>query len=293
VVVCNSFFTGRITSVPPIRSGGIRRMTMIITIANHKGGTGKTTIATHLATWLARNGKRTVLVDLDTQGSTAVFLGLEPKDDVAQLLRAVLFFEPHLRPAITSFLTPVPRYDDLVLIRGWRKSGQVETDLNQPDAPPASLVLQEALRPFAGIRGLNIILDTGPYAGTLQQAALSVADHVIVPGKPEAASEPGILDIARRLKEVGRAITGVVPTMIVKKANEHKRTIEDWRDALGPIIYYDPQRELYGLTRHVLWGQLVRYGLPIWDVAPWHNAAGEMQAVLRRIAYDAKVENVA
>ena len=103
---------------------------MIITIANHKGGTGKTTIATHLATWLARNGKRTVLVDLDTQGSTAVFLGIQPKDDVAQPLRAVFFFEPHLRPPITSFLTPVPRYDDLVLIRAWRRSGQVETDLN-------------------------------------------------------------------------------------------------------------------------------------------------------------------
>ena len=86
------------------------------------------------------------------------------------------------------------------------------------------------------IRHLNITLDTGPFVGTLQQAALSVADHVIFPGKPEAASEPGILDIARRLKEVGRAITAVVPTMIVKRANEHKRTIEDWRDTLGPII---------------------------------------------------------
>ena len=49
---------------------------MIVAIANNKGGVAKTTIAVHFATWLARQGKKVLLVDLDTQGSVARFLGL-------------------------------------------------------------------------------------------------------------------------------------------------------------------------------------------------------------------------
>jgi cellulose biosynthesis protein BcsQ len=158
---------------------------------------------------------------------------------------------------------------------------------------PAVQVLREALLPFQRVPGVHVVLDTAPFAGALQEAALVVADHVIVPGIPERATESGLMDIARTLNRLDRAIMGVVPTKIVRSGSgetEHERTIQDWRNALGPVVYYDPGADLHGLPRRVIWGQLVRYGLPIWDVAPFCDAAQEMSAVLRRIAYDAKIE---
>jgi cellulose biosynthesis protein BcsQ len=263
---------------------------MIVTIANNKGGTGKSTLAVHLATWLALRSKRVVLIDLDTQGSVARFLGIELADDLAELLRAVLYFRPDRRPPIGSFLTPVAGYGNLVIIRGWGRSAQLEVELHQPGVGPPAKVLQAALAPLLDIPRLHAVIDTGPYAGTLQEAALALADHVVVPGIPEAATESGVLDIARRLRQVGRAITGVVPTKVIANAGEHRRTIMDWRDTLGSVVYYNPREQLYGLPRRVIWGELVRQGRPIWDLAPRHRAAREMETVLRRIAYDTAIQ---
>ncbi|RLS33707.1 MAG: chromosome partitioning protein ParA [Planctomycetota bacterium] len=48
---------------------------MIIALTNSKGGVGKSTIAVHLAVWLAEQGKKVALVDSDVQGSSSVWLG--------------------------------------------------------------------------------------------------------------------------------------------------------------------------------------------------------------------------
>lgn len=263
---------------------------MIIAIANRKGGVCKTTLAVHLATWLARQGRPVALLDLDTQGSVAYFLGLEPANDVAELFRAVLDLRPDRRPPLSSFLTAVPGYEDLAVIRGGERSTELEAELRRPEAGPPGQVLRQVLAPLCSVRGICIVLDTGPYAGKVQEAALAVSDYVVVPGIPEAATEAGVLDIARRLKEIGRHITAIVPTKFVRGAREHLETIRDWRQVLGPIVYYEPKEQLYGLPRRVVWGELVRHGRPIWDIAPRDPAAREMEMVVRRIAYDTQVE---
>lgn len=261
---------------------------MIFVIANHKGGVGKTTLAVHLATWLAGQGWRTVLIDLDTQGGAAAFLGLPPADDLAELALAIVNLRPDRRPPLRSFLSPVAGYRNLVVIRGWKRSAVLEPLLQQPGVRPAEEILKEILAPLLAL-GAHVVLDTGPYAGVLQQAALSLADHVLVPGIPERATEAGVLDIARTLAAVGRRITGVIPTRFNPITREHRETIANWRETLGGIVYYDRREGLVGLPSRIIWGELPRHGRPIWDVAPRDEAAREMESVLRRAAYDAEI----
>jgi|GEM_PF-741819 len=276
---------------------------MIVAIANNKGGVAKTTIAVHFATWLARQGKKVLLVDLDTQGSVARFLGLPPADELAELFLAVLNLSPARRPPFRSFLTGVPEYQDLVVIRGWGRSADLEAMLAtnaaraggiQTVAGIAADVLRAAIAPVVNVA--EVVIDTGPYAGTLQQAALLIADHVFVPGVPEPATDAGVLDIARRLREVNRGITGLIPTKIVN-CHIHGATIASWQRALPNIVYYDPPHRMPGLPRRVIWGEIVGYGRPIWNITPkeWSvrravkEAATEMEAVVRRMAYDAEI----
>ena len=194
---------------------------MIISFCNEKGGVGKTTLAIHTATWLARQGKRVVLMDLDTQGGVAHFLGVKSADDVAELLRSVSFLRDDRRLAITSYLFPCPAYSNLALIRGYDDTGEVEADLWQPGRPRPGAVLAEALAPLIG-EGVVVVVDTGPYAGKLQQAVLEAADYVFVPGIPEGATEAGILKIGQHLHDLGRTITGLIPTRVITTSKKHE-----------------------------------------------------------------------
>lgn len=272
---------------------------MIIGFCNEKGGVGKTTLAIHTATWLARRGHRVVLMDLDTQGGVSHFLGIEPADDVAELLRAVLFLRADRRPPITSYLFPCPAYSNLALLRGYNVTGEVEADLWQPGRPRPGAVLAEALGPLTG-KGVTVIVDTGPYAGKLQEAVLEAADHVFVPGIPEGATEAGIVKIGQHLHGLGRTITGLIPTRVVVTSQKHKRTIQDWKRAngLGLLVYYDPPRGLVGLPQRVVWAQLYRTARPIWDVTPeavqatresLNTSRREMQAILERLVADVRL----
>ena len=134
---------------------------MIIGFCNEKGGVGKTTLAVHTATWLARQGYRAALVDLDTQGGVSHFLGVEPADDVAELLRSVLFFRPDRRAPIASYLFPCPAYSNLGLIRGYNETGAVEADLRQPGRPCPGAVLAEVAIYAIGLPWLAVVTGLG------------------------------------------------------------------------------------------------------------------------------------
>ena len=259
---------------------------------------GKTTLALHAATWLSHQGHRVALMDLDAQGGVSNFLGVEPANHVAELLRSVLLLPADRRPLITSFLSPFPLapYHNMVLIKGYTETGEIEARLRQPDSPRPGQVLIEALAPLIE-RGAIVVVDTGPYAGKLQEAALEAADHVLIPAVPEGATEAGILKIAQRLHQLDRAITGLIPTRIVVTSKRQRETILDWKraDGLGSLVYHDPPRGLVGLPQRVVWAQLYRAAKPIWDVAPreveashanLNTARQEMATVLQRLSFD-------
>ena len=268
---------------------------MILGFCNEKGGVGKTTLAIHTATRLVRLGRRVCLVDLDTQGGVAHFLGMQPADDVAEWIRSVLYLRPDRRPDIATFLLPCPAYPNLTLIRGFSATSNVEADLYQPGRVRSGAILAEALSPLTQ-RGVIVVVDTGPHAGKMQEAVLDVADHIFVPGIPEGATEAGIVAVGQHLHALGRTITGLIPTRFVVTSAKHRRTIEDWRRSggLGSILFYEPPR-LVGLPQRVVWSQLYRTGKPIWDVLPQEVrmrredlelAKKEMTAVLDRMLFD-------
>ena len=105
-------------------------MHMTMAILNQKGGVGKTTTAVTLASGLARNGYRVLLVDLDTQGNVADSLGLPHGDDLRKLL------SPDLR---------VPLYQAIT------SSGQERLDVIRSDKSTTALKANTRWSDPAGI----------------------------------------------------------------------------------------------------------------------------------------------
>ena len=175
---------------------------MIIGFCNEKGGVAKTTLSLHTATWLARRGRRVVLMDLDTQGGVSNFLGVKPAEDVAELLRSVLFLRTDRRPPVTSFLFPCPGYSNLALLRGYSATGEVEADLRQPGRPRPGAVLAEALGPLTS-KGVIVVVDTGSKDDTpelLRAGGAEVIEFAPLGGLIHAAKNRAMaaVDAARR-----------------------------------------------------------------------------------------------
>ncbi|WP_105316720.1 chromosome-partitioning ATPase Soj [Thermus tenuipuniceus] len=153
-----------------------------IALVNQKGGVGKTTTAINLAAYLARMGKRVLLVDLDPQMNATSGLGLRPEHGVYQVLQGEPL-EALVQPVDGFYL--LPSTPELV--------GATVELLERP------LALREALRD----EEYDItLLDVPPSLSSLTLSALAAAHGVVVPVQAEYYALEGVAGLLSTLDEV-------------------------------------------------------------------------------------------
>ena len=251
----------------------------IITVANQKGGVGKTTTAVTLATGLSELGYPTILIDCDPQGNVASFLGLRPSSGLYQLV------VEQRRPTDVIVHLTEQGYPRLGLVAGDSATVDLETLLRTSTRLKPATAFCEALRPFRATKQAGkatvIILDTAPSLSSVQISALSVADWLLIPTSPEYASETGIgalVEAVAELKAGGANLNllGILPTMVDARSREHRQTILELRQVF-PNLVLPPVRRLIALA------EAPRAGKPIWNYAPKTEAALDYAAVLKEV----------
>ncbi|MEI8254903.1 MAG: ParA family protein [Deltaproteobacteria bacterium] len=146
---------------------------VIMAVANQKGGVGKTTTAVNLAAALAARGVRTLLVDLDIQGSASAFLGMSPGEDDFDVARALLEEKPMdaaIRETRIPNLSIAPAGERMSLV-----------DLHLASVYGRERVFERALQSPMVKNFDLVIVDTAPYLGLLTVNALVAADKLLVP----------------------------------------------------------------------------------------------------------------
>jgi chromosome partitioning protein len=205
-------------------------MTIVITVANQKGGVGKTTTAVSLAHGLALRGKEVLLIDLDPQGQCATALGLRPEPGTFYLLVA-----PRQDGTIETARQWVRNTGrkNFWLIPGDTTTSAAQTVINA-EGQPLSCV-RDALKPFTR-EGLDYILfDTAPSVGGVQERAVWAADLVIIPSATEFLAADGLsqmvqtLTVLQKEKSWRGALLGVLPTFYDEQTRESKANIESLR----------------------------------------------------------------
>ena len=242
-----------------------------ITIANQKGGVGKTTTAITLATGLADLGYQTVLVDSDPQGNVAAFLGHEATAGLYELV-----VEQRPLEKVVQMLCPW-----LSLVAGNSTTVDLETLLRTSPLLQPATAFRTALQPLLANSQTVIILDTAPGLSSVQLAALYAADWLIIPTCPEFAAEVGLsalIDTIDELKIDGAKLDllGILPVLVDARSREHRQTILELHAAF-PGLVLPPVRRLIALA------EAPRSGQPIWRYAPNSEAALDYAAVLKEV----------
>ena len=246
----------------------------VIAIANQKGGCGKTTTTVNLAAYLALNGKRTLLVDLDPQGSSTRHLGLNELDKTMyDVLMRGLDIRALIKNTMVSDLDIAPTNNFL---------GKAELELASKLTARES-VLRPKLRSLEGYD--YVLIDTPPTLGFLTLNALVASDMVLIPIQTQFFALMGlsmILDLLELIKsDLGYDIKKrYLLTLFDPRTKMAKEIVAQVKESLGEDVFKTV------IPNNIRLAEAPSYGLPITLHAPdspgalaYSNLAKEVMAL--------------
>lgn len=161
---------------------------LVWTVANQKGGVGKTTTAVTLAGLLAARGKRVLTIDCDPHASLTYYLGIEA--DLLKITCYDLFLAgTSATEELLAEATVATRFERISLLPASVALATLDRRLSNRDG--AGLVLKQALAKVAG-RYDHVLIDCPPVLGVLMVNALAVSSRVVVPVQTEFLALKGL-----------------------------------------------------------------------------------------------------
>jgi chromosome partitioning protein len=260
----------------------------IITLLNEKGGVGKTTLSTHLASYLALQNKKVILVDADPQAHATVTLGIAKTSGFYDLMVRDDSFQSVLRmvsPEVYE-LAGTETKGALYLV-----PSNVETR-NIANSISDAFAIAEKFREVEDFVDF-VIFDTSPTPSLLHGAIYIATDAILYPTKCEYLSFDGLVESMKHRTQAESHrkrwgldpihLLGIVPTMFRSKTVEHSENLAEMKKMFGDAVW-EP------IPLRTIWTEITRMHSMVWTVAPDSQAAAD--AMMLGKQFTEAIENV-
>ena len=249
-------------------------MAQIISVANQKGGVGKTTTTVNLGACLASLGKKVLLVDMDAQGNATSGVGIR-KPDVTRDIYDVLVNELPIDEA-----TLITEHENLSIVPATLQLAGAEIELTSMMARESRLKgsLAEVSSQYD-----YILIDCPPSLGHLTINSFTASDSILIPVQCEYYALEGLSQLLNTVRLVQKhfnpelEIEGVLLTMYDARTNLGNEVVEEVRKYFREKVYETI------IPRNIRLSEAPSHGKPIIDYDPRSRGAELYQALAKEV----------
>lgn len=246
-------------------------MGKIISVANQKGGVGKTTTTVNLGTILAKKGKKVLLIDADPQGNASSGLGVEK--EVESSTYDILVNETEMSEAVQTTIIK-----NLYVCPSNMSLAGAEVELVSMMSREQRL--KEKLEPVKDIFDY-ILIDCPPSLGLITLNAFTASDSVLIPVQCEYFALEGLGQLINTVNLVKRhlnkniEIEGALLTMYDIRTNLSNQVVKEVKKYFNDKVYKTV------IPRNVRLSEAPSYGMPITEYDPKSKGAKSYEKFTR------------